>query len=372
MIKLRKPAFFDLTIRYTRMMGENKIRSYIISYANTLNTSKTPDEMVTEYIFKETGEPVEIEEPKSTNAYGTDYAGIAKADYVLENLPNVKKQLEKKEIKSTLHQYETRSPWWHYLFNVIAIPYNWIVLKINRKWENYQWKKLGGFPTTKWGREGLWALRDQIKSIPLLPVAGYRRQVTVCRFFSVVFDESYREQAVEMFRNELTILASKNLIIGHLAMPFTMQLADTVGVSENTFVLCCFLFLDDQKLAKIAGKKSFGEECSKPGFLNEILGLKSEAPEGATGFQFRKHYDMEYVYVCADEAKERQAAYLKSYEEQQEAMKKINKRNVKIIKHQKETSAAHKADAPIAPSEDVSFASFCDADAATLISDKKD
>jgi hypothetical protein len=195
----------------------------------------------------------------------------------------------------------------------------------------------------------LFALRDRIKSIPLMPVAGWRRCVTPCRFLCVTFDESNRAEAVETLQKDLKILADKKLIMGHLAMPFQIQLVDVVGSGELSYVLSCFLFVDDKRFEKLVGKKRFKEEGHKPLSLNTLLELKTEAVEGSLGYaDFRKKWDIEEVNIFEHEKQERWDAYLdslenpksagvtweearkenearlKSYEEQQEALNKFN------------------------------------------------
>jgi hypothetical protein len=309
------------------MLGGNKIKHYYVSHAKALTDSKPVEEMIVEYVKKETGEDVVIETRKVNNAYGIGVAAVQEAKDVLENLPKVKKQLEKLEVKSVLHQYNRQDPWYKYLLNPIAYVWNWFAVKINAKWSNAQWEELGGFPKTKLGPRGLFALRDRIKSIPLMPIAGWRRCVTPCHYLSISFDESNRGKAVEILQNDLKILADKKLIVGHLAKPFQLQLADVTGADELSYVLACFLFIDDHRLKKLLGKKDqeYWTEISKNDPLNRLLGLRTETGEGCVGnSELRKEYLIEEVNIFEHERQEHWDAYLKSYEEQQEAIKKNN------------------------------------------------
>lgn len=332
MIILRRLATIGLSETYARMLGDNKIRHYYVCHAKKLTESRTAEEMIVEYVKKETGDNrVVVEMSNITNAYGIGIGAVQEVKDVLDDLPKVKKHLEKLEVKSALHQYNRKSEWYKYLLNPIAIPYNWLVSKINAKWAERQWKKLGGFPKTKLGADGLFALRDKIKSIPLLPIAGWYRCVTPCRYLSISFDESNRKQAVEILQNDLKILADKKLIMGYLAKPFQLQLADTTGSGELSYVLACFLFIDDFRLKKLLGKKDFEyyEEIYKADALNKLLGLKTETVEGSIGnSDLRKTYEIETVNIFEHEKQENWDAYLKSYEEQQAAIKK----NEEIIK----------------------------------------
>lgn len=351
MITLRQLATIGISTTYARMLGGNKIKHYYVTYARALTDSRAAEEMIVEYVRKETGEDVVIETRKINNAYGIDSASIQVAKDVLDDFPNVKKQLEKCEVKSLLHQYNQQDEWYKYLLNPIAHVWNWFASKINAKWSITQWEELGGYPETKLGRRGLFALRDRIKSIPLMPIAGWRRQVTPCRYLTVTFDESNRDQAVKTLQKDLQILADKKLIMGHLAMPFQIQLADVVGSGELSYVLACFLFIDDRRFEKLIGKKKFREEGYKPLSLKTLLGLKTEAVEGSLGYaDFRKKWEIEEVNIFEHERQERWDTYVDSFEnpklagitfkegqiEREAQIKSFEEHQKAIEKHQKE------------------------------------
>ena len=371
MIRLLRLASFNLAATYARAMGDNKIRHYFVSYSKILIESKIPDELVIEYIKKETGDAsVVIETPKVNNSYGIGPEAVQLAKDVLENLPKIEKMLKKREIKSTLYEYNKQDAWYKYLLNPIAISCNWIVNKINAKWENYQWEKLGGYPKSKLGNDGLLALRHNIKSIPLLPIASWRRYITPCHYLSVTFDESSRNKAVEILQNDLKILADNKLIMGHMAMPFQIQLADTVGSGELSYVLACFLFVNDFSIEKLVGSDKYDEFRFKHYSklqLNSLLGLKTEAQEGAlSNVDLRKKYTIEEVNIFEGERQADWDAYVKSYEEQQDAIKKNNEIRVKNEKARHEEYKAQ------LEAKQGQLPNPIDADAPTLISDKKD
>ena len=321
MIKLRRLTPISLCVSYAQTIDENTIRHYHVPYAKSLAGTKTPDELIIEYLNKDGSQPIQIEAP-IRNTHGVDpILGVQEAKDVLEDLPKVKKQLEKVECKSAVYQYSRRSEWYKYLLNPIAIPYNWLVNKINAEWADRQWKKL---PKPQDRFEYLDSLAT-IKSVSLLSVAGLYRWATPCRFLSVTFDESNRAEAVRILQNDLKILADKKLIMGHLQKPFTLQLADTVGSVELSYVLACFLFVDDKRIEKFVGKDRFRTEGYKSLSLNTLLGLKTESVEGGLGeVSLRKKYVIEDVNICEGEIQERHEAYLKSCEEQQAVIKKNN------------------------------------------------
>ena len=312
MIILRRLTAFNLATTYARVLESNKICHYYVTHAKTLTDPKSAEEMIVEYIKKETGDDsVIIEETKINNAYGIGLESVQLAKDVLQDLPKVKKQLEKREVKSQILQYNQRDPWYKYLLNPIAIPYNWIVSKINAKWADYQWKKLGGFPKTKLGEGGYLDLRNQIKSIPLLPIAGLRRYCTPCHFLTVTFDESNRSEAIKILQNDLNILSDKKLIMGHLAMPFQLQLADAVGSGELSYVIGCFLFVDDRRIEKLMGKNNWREASFNKLGLNTLLGLKTETFEGGlSDVDLRKKYEIEEINIFEHEKQEHYDAYL--------------------------------------------------------------
>ena len=223
-------------------------------------------------------------------------------------------------------------------------------------------------PDHKLGDDGLWALRGNIKSIPLLPIAGYTRRVTPCRYLSLSFDESNRDKAVEILTNDLKILSGRKLIVGHLAMPFQLQLADTTGSGELSYVLGCLLFLDDRRLEKLVGKEKWREEGYKPEALNKLFGLKTETLEGAIGnSELRKTYEIEEVNIFEHEAKERQDAYLKSCKEQKEYLDKKLKRQ-----YEEEKKWQSKKEEQHFLGEIESLINEVNTDLKTLISDKEE
>lgn len=361
MIKLRQLTPISLSVTYAQMIDEQTIRHYHIPYAKILVGPKTADELIIEYLNKEENQPIQIE-ASIRNAFGVDpISGVKEAADVLQNLSKIKKQLEKVECKAMVHQYNQKSEWYKYLFNPIAIPYNWVIFKINSKWSDHQWKKLAK-PEDRF--EYLDSL-STIKQLPLLPVAGFYRYATPCRFLTVTFDESNRAKAVEILQTDLRILADKKLIMGHLQKPFTMQLADVVGSGELSYVLGCFLFVYDKRIEKLVGKDRFRVEGFEPLSLNTLLGLRTESVEGAlSGVDLRKKYVIEEINICEGEAQERHEAYLKSCEEQQEV---IAKNNRILLKHEKKYREAAELQRQKTNEE-----AHLNPDTSTLISDKKD
>lgn len=372
MIKLKRLAVFNASTSYARTLENGVIRQYHVSIAQTL-TGRTADEIVIEHVSKETCDTVEIEAPRKINP-NHNFANEAKD--VLENIPKVRKQLEQRAVKSLVMEYNRKSPWWQYLFHPIVTPLNWLIVRINAKWAQYQWDKLGGFPESKFGSEGLFALRDKIKSIPTLPQASWFRCIEPCHFISIVFDESNRSKAIEIFQNDLKILAEKKLIMGHLAKPFTIELADITGSGEISHALACFLFVDSYKLKKIVGVEKYDQveiDCLR---LNKLLGLKTESFEGGLSeVDLRKKHTIEHVYTGKKQREADWDLYLKNCEDQQALLEKITKRNFELDKKELDKKANEyekqkkedlsNLDSKIDPSK-INY------DASTLISDKKD
>jgi hypothetical protein len=330
MITLRPLAVSDLTLTFARQMEGNLIKHYKVSYVSNV-LDKPAHEQVMEYVLKElaaegkTEEEVEIENYKPYTADASLKQGSAlsarEAPEVLADLPKVRKQLEKREIKSQVYEFNKRSPLWQYLLNPIKIPLNWFINKVNKVWISRQWAKMGGIPKDRF--EYLNALMN-IKFIPILQIAGDVRAVEVCHYLSICFEESDRDKAIDILKNDLKILAEHNLIMGHLCKPCEIDLADTIGSGQKQMALFCFLFINTERLLKMFGK-TMNDFKNTSLILNELLGLKTESHEGSLGtwdMHPSNKYIIEEIYVNPNASQECWNAYIKNYEEQQEAIKK--------------------------------------------------
>ncbi len=332
MIKLLPIAVVDLSLNYAHNSGNGTIKHYKVPFARTLvHTEESPAKMVQEYVEKTTGEEVEIAAALNEGITGLV---VTEVPEVLNDLSDAKKQLEQAKIKSMLYQYIDIPYDLGHLWNFIAVPINKVLNKMNKLWAKY---KQG---VDFYSEEGIFLFGMELfpRLIKTLPVKDKMRRVSPCTFLAVNFEESDRNKAIELIKEDIKILADNNLILGHLCMPSQILLADTIGSGQKQMAIFCYLFLDHKKFGQLVGVENpliRTEYLRLKGKndrleLNYFLDLKTQCEEGSVGnteLNPYNKYKIETIEVFANEAQERHEAYLKSCEEQRDMLDKINKRN---------------------------------------------
>ena len=310
-VQLRQTATVSLHTTYARSMGGNKIKHYTIGLASSLIgmfTGEKPDTLqcVKEEIELEEGEKVEIELLASGYDLAKDkmrsVGGMMiedAADAVLKDYPEIRKSLEQRKIQGCLHQYnECSDPWKaKWLTPITGFINYWTIGKINSLLYKFQSPNLQDL---KDGMDRFEYLNEvnNIKLLPTLPMWGMVRKVTPCQYLTVAFEEDEVEAATASLINDLKILNDKELIMGHLALPSMILLADTIGSGKKTCALFCFLFVDMDKLMKLTNVDGPLNMPKKP---LRLLGVKNECFEGEINFlngvDPRSKYEIEEVFV---------------------------------------------------------------------------
>lgn len=323
MIKLRRVALDDISVKYARDLGSNKLKHYVVSYVGSIILNKTYDELVLDFVSKELNIPTTEIEILDGLKSAPNEALVEEATDVLEYLPKIKKALKKVKTNSQLYQYNKRTRFWLLwtLLYPLASILNPLLRRLDGFYWKHQWKKGGGVPEDRF--EYLSAVKN-IKHIREIPTSTYVRHVEPCHYLSVEFEEQDRDKAVKILQEDLKILQNHKLIIGHLQMPFTMKLPDSIGSGHRTMILACFLFIDSDKFYKIVNKTPFDVPYLA---LNKLLGLKTENFEGSATalpqLSPRNKYEIEQISVCPSFRKEAQEEHVKVYLESVEAGKRI-------------------------------------------------
>lgn len=150
-----------------------------------------------------------------------------------------------------------------------------------------------------------------------VPSRYLQRRVSPASYLSYTYEETDEAEAFAALRRDLQILADRGLILGHLAIPSTMYLADTVGSGVLTKAVFCFPFVDQHKLMTQLGLDSFVNMPKLP--LREI-GVKSENYEGGLGQHISngQSYEIEEVRVDLGTSESNRKAYEQNYLENRE------------------------------------------------------
>lgn len=335
-VQLRQTAVMGLYVTYARIMGEKRIRHYTLSAIHNLigmySGEKTDSlQCVKEQIEKEEGEQVEIEllssiydSTKDTSLVGGSALMVEDATkVVLKDNPEIRESLDKKKIQSCLHQYnECSDPWKSKWITPITSFVNyWTIGQINSLLYKFQRPPTSGIDRFEYLDE-----IANIKLLPLLPTWGEVRKVVPCQYLTVAFEEDDAEFATESLVNDLKILNDNGLIMGHLAMPSMILLADTIGSGKKVCALFCFLFVDMERLMKITKIGSYLELPKKP---LALLGVKNECFEGEInfldGFDPRSKYEIETVYVDGLSSERNHKVQVDNYNETIEHVNEVAK-----------------------------------------------
>jgi hypothetical protein len=297
MIELRPLAQTDLSLRFARQMGANKIRHYVLSGLDAVQGNilgKTPTEIVGEFIEKTEGEKVVFLAPAVSGRNDGGPLNIVPATVILDDHPKIKKALRKNKSHYTLYQFNEMPSLGARILGFLVKPINAIIGKIN---------------TLRLKASGVFKIEDrmeyldrlsEIRLLPLINIGNPVRRVEPCTFLSVTFAAPDCERASQALLDDLKLLDDNDLILGHLTMPSMMLMADQTGSGVNTFTLFCFLFLDSKKIAKLLGIP-YSEYIMGPKSACRVPGVKYAGYEGMTnyldGVDPASKYEIETVQV---------------------------------------------------------------------------
>lgn len=327
MVQLRQTAITDLTLRYARHMGGNKVRHYVVpamtAYAQGLvgpegNYSGGFKELVANYISRKEG-VTDIEFVESARPASSDYTLCVEdvTKQVLKGEFWLKRALKKLKAKQFLIEYKTFDS----ISQKLKEFYNSLVYR------SYRGLRLGG-----------------VKRFPLPTFdTQYNRALHIVRFLTITCEEDELEQAFEALKQDLKILHKNGLIVGNLAMPSILALADTVGIGKKTYAVFCFPVINELRAQKLLKKT----QLEMPLNYLELFGVKYESRESETrylnGVDIASKYEIEVVEVMDDEAKlisiaERDKAVVDSYNTSREHVLRAAKKQSDFLKDHEKVS----------------------------------
>lgn len=292
-VRLRQVAITDLNYRFARDMGNNKIRHYLISYQAYLANhfvGKSVESMISEYLrdveneteveFLPARGPIQLVSRPLLNGSNSTNDIIDASSIVLARDSKVRKALSRIKTTSTLHQTTTAK---RRLFDLLADKYNrYIAYPINKLLYTLQ-----GYDNTYY--------QPYVRQLRLIQI-DRKPVINPVRFLAIAFLDEDANEALEQLRSDLRILQSKNLILGHLAMPSIMGLADTVGFGSNAYVLFCFPIINQAVLEKLIQSES----ADKWSMSLRLVGVKNETLEGGTNWLGNKTREDKYLIEEVD------------------------------------------------------------------------
>lgn len=301
-IQLVPIAITGLSLQYARRMEGNKFKHYTLPYVSLILKDKTPQQRVIEYVQEENpGANVVILDAKRIplEVGGSIHSPLDLSKEVLSS-SKTRKAYNQFASKSQIHQYV------HYdsfLDKVVA----------------HTVSKLNSFISLFIGVNPYNGRPKEIVKYP----KNYYKRVTCCRFLCYLYDEDQEQQAIDKLKKDLDLLADKDLLMGHLAKPSAIYMADTVGSLVLRKAIFAFIFVDDQKLCKLLDC----EMLSLPKDALKRLGIDSETPEGGIGpsLEGMRQYEIEEVMVGVMPSEEARQAHVDSYLESREAVNQIAK-----------------------------------------------
>jgi NTP pyrophosphatase (non-canonical NTP hydrolase) len=270
-VNLHRVVIYDLYDRYARTMEDGTILQYAVPLAATLikeNADKTSFDLVKEFIEKyEPDAVVRLDTFESARLMARTPPGKGihvedTTDVVLHEHKRIKDQLLKNQTKSLIFRTSNIT-----LKDRIVIGLSELVnrasSRINRVLSAIQ------SPFLEW---------DQYKLIPYIWIKIPHRTINLAQFLTVAFEQKDYKEAVNALLSDLQILSEKGLILGSLSMPSIMQLADTVGAGQNTYVLFCFPIINQTKLEKLILPEY--RSLQRPDQQLKNLGLSYASQEG--------------------------------------------------------------------------------------------
>jgi len=302
-IELRQVAIDDLSLKYARDMGNNNVRHYrlpvsllVVQEKNNDNKDK-PEDIIKNYIKEKEGleDVVFIDNPKHKTS---EVLNILDAtDVILKDHKKIKKSLQKLKATCMLveRNYHPFLLWrihdfFATIINFVIKPINKILFKIQNKGKiGFTDNELLNYVSDKF--DELYSIDSKKhRPIKLISYIEYKNIRILDRHLNmtVAFEEKDAEEAVKILQDDLKILYDSNLIVGHLAMPFIVELADTVGLGKKGYILGCYPIIDSVKINKINNEplwntnyKDFFKKlgCKTVEFEGEIKYIEGKDPK---------------------------------------------------------------------------------------------
>lgn len=296
-IELIECAPYDLSVRYSRHVGDKKIVQYRSSVMQNMVSVIPPRDRLKARLEKEEGQEVELE--ITSAALGRTIDGQIKTEPLDSFIFNGK---DGKKIKKALNRFTAKSMViervqfnkWHAFYSVVNKAYN--------------------FLTGKGIRFG-----------------SYRNVYDLTCYLSVAAPAGNALEAIESLKSDLKMLADHNLIRGNLAMPQAMMLANTEGLKELTFGYFCFFVLDTERIRQITNTPAVFKGNYED--LLKSLGLKNVTYEGSISWLNNKlptdGYDIQSVDI--DDPTDIQLMIEENYFESRDIVEQAARETAKLI-----------------------------------------
>lgn len=335
-VQLIPLAVTDLSVKYARPLGNNKILHYRVSaISHIAGLAGDPFKAVAEYIHTNEGLEAVLVENNNPSKGGVLQAEDM-TEAVLKGMPQIRKALQKRRVNGSIYQYTEPMSF----ADIQNEPKSYIT----RDGVSHKHK-----PTSRF-LVGLNILAHKLGLENLIPrrFQTLVRRVTPVTYLTYCYEAPDEQVAIDTLRQDLRTLHERGLIMGHLSMPSSMTLADTVGAGVPRKVLFCFVVLNQTELLRQVNKNPL-EVSRKP--YTEFLGIKGEAFEGELAVNLTPgRYEIEQVDVNpADQLtsdKIRQAVLL-NYLENVPVVNEVAESQRQLIKAYKEETKDGNMTGPI-------------------------
>jgi hypothetical protein len=340
MITLRPVAITDLNFPYARDMGDNKVRHYIVPVSLAVVkkfTGQDTKDIIKDYIEKTENEkdvvfdealvPAFFDDTGETRIWNNGLSTTDVSKLILDQDKDIGRALSRVTSKNLIYQWNYYPTVFHKAYDHLVYFYNnKIVPSVNRLLCKLQGVDYGEF--NHFAKQIGYA--NQI----------YRRKLDPVHFITIAFESKDAERALKEFRQDLRTLADKKLILGNLAMPSVIALADTVGLGRY-YALFCFPIINHDRLLKVAGLKSHLDLPQKNQL--SLVGVKHERQEGEVAWLDGKSpediYQIEKIYITDLDAPNRDKAVLDCYNNSVDHVNDISRTMKEGIKNTEKTES---------------------------------
>lgn len=305
-VVLRELPATDPFVKYARVVGDNKIKHYKVGYVTTMFYE--PLDLIKAAIEKEEG-PTNIEVARANVVYNQVVMPVP----ILDEHPEIKTALMSRRCNDFIYQdFKMFSPnKKQMLYNIYSRAYNFVASLINKTVFSHEYNL-----------SPVKILRIKMKPVFIKQLL---RRVNPVTFLSVAFESGMEDQAVKLLVNDLKRLCDNGLILAHQTMPNMTLVSDTVGSGKNRFVISCNVFLDGEKVVKIARSNS-------PAYPEQALDLKTVAREGGIGLTLETPYDIEIVEIANPDEEKNKKDVLDAYSQSVPLVNNISREMKKFMK----------------------------------------
>lgn len=331
-VELTPLAIVDLSVSYARKMDDKKIIHYRISHLMSLMdpNGNSPFARVVEHIREEEGDDVEVVLNDTVQVELQRLGSAMAVADVSSSIPmasRTRKALLQRKATSLIHQYNIYNSKLDQYKDLISYKLNEVIFKINSAIQTVKGKPYtkGSSNDSEVTKSVMITVRGFLpKTFEYLRTNRYNRAISLVRYIGVTYKESQEKEAFAALAQDLDTLQSHGLIQGHLSMPATLMLADTLGSGDRLKAVFCFLIINDVKAAEFLGRS----QVDMPRMFLSLFGVRHEMSEGAVppylnGVDPKTEFQIEVIDLLPGQSDVNRQAVLSSYMDSREHVNRV-------------------------------------------------